>query len=79
MTETTAFCTFLTALVVSVVLLYKVLAVLTPVSVELVKDTPAAVSRIKAPSKPPSKPITSIAIGATIFFQLNFFTFSPPF
>ena len=75
MTETTAFCTFLTALVVSVVLLYTVLAVLTPVSVELVKDTPAAVSRIKAPSKP----ITSIAIGATIFFQLNFFTFSPPF
>ena len=74
MTETTAFCTFLTALVVSVVLLYTVLAVLTPVSVELVKDTPAAVSR-----KPPSKPITSIAIGATIFFQLNFFTFSPPF
>jgi len=46
MTETTAFCTFLTALVVSVVLLYTVLAVLTPVSVELVKDTPAAVSRI---------------------------------
>ena len=47
MTETTAFCTFLTALVVSVVLLYTVLAVLTPVSVELVKDTPAAVSRIR--------------------------------
>ena len=79
MTETTAFCTFLTELDVSVLLIYTVLAVLTPVSVELVKDTPAAVSRIKAPSKPPSKPITSIAIGATIFFQLNFFTFSPPF
>ena len=61
----------LTAAGVSVVLLYTVLAVLTPVSVELVKDTPAAVSRIKAPSKPPSKPITSIAIGATIFFQFN--------